>query len=332
MDTEHITKETIVNYLLGELTAGERDGIEDRLFIDEALADEIDETENDLIDEYVRGELSPAQVKSFERFFLISERRREKLDVARVLNSEIFEEKPVTIAGEPEKASFWESIAAFFRVPVLNLAGMALVLAAVLIGGFLIIRQFKPIDVAIDPNKNVTPTPSPVFTPNGSNQENKNSAPNSVAPNVNTNAGNENNPPKIQPTPENPKPKPTPTVNDDKPITAPQPTFATILLTPMSRSNEAPVLKLPKTTQLARLQVVNDEKEAYEKLRIDVVNSSGNLVFRQNFNGKRIPKSFVINIPADKLNDEDYEITLSGADAGGNFKDLNYYRFSVKKK
>ena len=334
MNTEQITKENIVNYLLGELTDDARDKIEDRLFMDEDFADVLDETENDLIDDYVRGALESSQKTSFEQFFLISERRREKVKLARILAKEVFDAKPVAVVAELEKVSFWESLSAFFRLPILNIALAVLVLAAALIGVFLILQSPKD-DIATNINKNITPNPSPIFTPNNSNSENTNSQQNVAVSNSNVNNLNENRPIKTPSKNENLNATPTPTPpikNENKPITAPQPIFAAILLTPMSRSNESPTLKMPNTAKLARLQIVNDEKNVYERLRIDVVNSNGGLVFRQNFDGKRQLKTFVINIPAKKLANEEYEITLSGAHSDKDFKDLNYYRFSVQKK
>ena len=334
MNIEQITKENIVNYLLGELTDDARNKIEDRLFMDESFADVLDETENDLIDDYVRGDLESTQRKSFEQFFLISDRRREKVKLARILNNEVFRTKSVVVTAKPEKISFWESLSAFFRLPILNIALAVLVLAAALIGVFLILQSPKD-DIATNINKNITPNPSPIFTPNNSNSENTNSQQNVAVSNSNVNNLNENRPTKtpLKNGNLNVIPTPTPPIkNENKPITAPQPIFAAILLTPMSRSNESPTLKMPNTAKLARLQIVNDEKNVYERLRIDVVNSNGGLVFRQNFDGKRQLKTFVINIPAEKLANEEYEITLSGAHSDKDFKDLNYYRFSVQKK
>ena len=334
MNIKQITKENIVNYLLGEPTDDARDKIEDRLFMDADFADVLDETENDLIDDYVRGDLESTQRKSFEQFFLISDRRREKVKLARILNNEVFRTKSVVVTAKPEKISFWESLSAFFRLPILNIALAVLVLAAALIGVFLILQSPKD-DIATNINKNITPNPSPIFTPNNSNSENTNSQQNVAVSNSNVNNLNENRPTKtpLKNGNLNVIPTPTPPIkNENKPITAPQPIFAAILLTPMSRSNESPTLKMPNTAKLARLQIVNDEKNVYERLRIDVVNSNGGLVFRQNFDGKRQLKTFVINIPAEKLANEEYEITLSGAHSDKDFKDLNYYRFSVQKK
>ena len=118
----------------------------------------------------------------------------------------------------------------------------------------------------------------------------------------------------------------------DKQITAPQPTFAAILLTPLMRSDQSPTLKIPANAGFARLQIVNSDQNVYEKLRLDVIDSNGALVLRREFDGKRKSKVLTINISAEKLANREYEITLSGANADKNFKDLNYYRFSVQKK
>jgi hypothetical protein len=73
------------DYLLGALTEDQQAQVEDRAFADEAYRDEIQAVEADLIDEYVRGELQPAEQRDFERMFQASPQRRGKIEVARSL-------------------------------------------------------------------------------------------------------------------------------------------------------------------------------------------------------------------------------------------------------
>jgi hypothetical protein len=333
MNTEQ-TK-NIISYLLGELPDEERDKIEDRLFTDEDFAELVDETESDLIDEYVRGQLNASQSSRFEQFFLLSEGRREKVKIAQILNRELFGAKPVTISENAEKLSFWESVTAFFRLSALNFAAAVLVLLAILAGGFLLFRSPKDNQIARgNENKDAPPLPSPVASPNISNSVNTNASQNLSVSNSNTNETNQNRPPKIQPKNSNINITPAPSVKDEnRQITGPQqPTLAAILLTPMMRSDQSPILKIPANVKFARLQIVNSDQNVYKKLRLEVVSSNGSLVLRQEFDGKRKPKILSIDIATEKLASQDYEITLSGANADKNFKDLNYYRFSVQKK
>jgi hypothetical protein len=43
-------------------------------------------------------------------------------------------------------------------------------------------------------------------------------------------------------------------------------------------------------------------------------------------------KTFVLQIPSEKLASGDYQVTLKGADAGAEFQNLNYFYFSIEKK
>ena len=60
----------ISQYLLGELPEEQQVEIEDRAFSDKDYLATITTVENDLIDEYVRGELSPSDQQRFESRFL----------------------------------------------------------------------------------------------------------------------------------------------------------------------------------------------------------------------------------------------------------------------
>ena len=74
----------IERYLLGELSPDEQAGLEALYFGDAELLDRIDAAEDDLIDDYVRGGLSPAQRLRFESHFL-NEKRRERVRMAEAL-------------------------------------------------------------------------------------------------------------------------------------------------------------------------------------------------------------------------------------------------------
>ena len=55
-------------YLLGELPKAERSQLSDRYFVDEELFDELLDVENELLGQYVRKQLSPAESKRFSDY------------------------------------------------------------------------------------------------------------------------------------------------------------------------------------------------------------------------------------------------------------------------
>src|SRR5690242_16171044 len=75
----------IARYLLGDLPEEQQVAIEDRAFADKDYVALITAVENDLIDEYVRQELSPTERQQFERQFLASAERRKRVEFAKAL-------------------------------------------------------------------------------------------------------------------------------------------------------------------------------------------------------------------------------------------------------
>lgn len=76
----------IRKYLLGNIQAeDERRKIEKRLMLDDDYFEELLMQEEELIQDYVDGQLSTDERQSFEKHFLISEERRHKIQFARAL-------------------------------------------------------------------------------------------------------------------------------------------------------------------------------------------------------------------------------------------------------
>lgn len=72
-------------YLLGRLPDEERERIEALLFDDEDAFEAIRDAEDDLIDRYVAGELTPEDRDAFEHAFAISTSRQQRIALARTL-------------------------------------------------------------------------------------------------------------------------------------------------------------------------------------------------------------------------------------------------------
>jgi hypothetical protein len=158
----------MLRYLLADddLSALEVERIEEDYFCDDETFETLLTTEDELIDRYLRGELDARQREKFERRFLLSPRRRQKLENARAMRSVISEIvatktaspellKPETARPRPNKVeSKWN-----LRSPIYWLAGLklspsvSLAMATLLavIGGaglFKIIRSNRALDRA----------------------------------------------------------------------------------------------------------------------------------------------------------------------------------------
>src|SRR6266508_3020711 len=72
----------IRRYLLGELAEADQAALEQELLIDRGKFDRVWAVENELIDSYVRGEMSRAYRERFEGHYLVSPLHRERAAIA----------------------------------------------------------------------------------------------------------------------------------------------------------------------------------------------------------------------------------------------------------
>ena len=123
----------LFKYLLGNLSEEEQVRIEDRAFADADYRVVLEATEADLIDAYVRGELSASERRAFEQRFLVSPQRRKKVTFARDLFRVTAEAKAVESLS-PTRLSAWQALVRLFRGwnPALQFAaGLAAVIFVV---------------------------------------------------------------------------------------------------------------------------------------------------------------------------------------------------------
>jgi hypothetical protein len=122
-------------YLLGTAPPGERAEVEHAYLSDRDQFEELNEAENDLIDAYVRGRLSAADRKEFEKHYLSSQQRRERVQFAAAFAEVSRELKQSEAAAEP---SFWNRLRSSFGEPLLrwqwSLAAMAVAAVLVIAG------------------------------------------------------------------------------------------------------------------------------------------------------------------------------------------------------
>ena len=96
-------QERIRRYLLGRLSDGAGEELEQNILTNTELFEELLVVEDELIDEYLAGKLDQDERASFEQHFLATPERHEQLRFARALN------RYVTVASQREAAagSFW---------------------------------------------------------------------------------------------------------------------------------------------------------------------------------------------------------------------------------
>ena len=75
-----------VQYLLGTLSESETERLDELSFTDDEFAESLRAAENDLVDAYVRGELSEAERQRFGSHYLGTARKRERVKFAQGLH------------------------------------------------------------------------------------------------------------------------------------------------------------------------------------------------------------------------------------------------------
>jgi hypothetical protein len=83
MERSH--KDDTMRYLLGDLPEEQANALEKEYFTDDELFERLGAGETDLLDEYVRGELTPAEKEAFEQRLSVSASLRGRLEAARTL-------------------------------------------------------------------------------------------------------------------------------------------------------------------------------------------------------------------------------------------------------
>ena len=112
-------KNRIINHLLGALPEGEQTALEQELLADRDKFDEAWAIENDLVDHYVRNELSAAERTRFEQHYLASPVHRERVAIAEALLTEL-DEMPEAVSTQ---ASWWQRWLDALRLPQLAFSG-----------------------------------------------------------------------------------------------------------------------------------------------------------------------------------------------------------------
>jgi hypothetical protein len=305
----------INRYLLGEASAEEQTQIEERYFTDPDFLDQVVSTEDDLIDAYLRGGLSGRERERFEARFLASPARRERVENARALLTEIGD-LPLRREVVLKPVSWSRRLINFFLAkPALELAMAAALVIAVAATAWLIIENRRLRDQV-------------------NQQQAESIARDEREKQLEQQLAQRDEP---QPPAEE---TPSPTTDEEPKPTAPdqgRPAVASFLLVPGLTRNVEQVKRvvIPSGVETARVQLSVEVKGEYKNVRAALRRNDGREVWgRANLKIAQSGASryAVLMIPARLLTPGAYAITLSGADANGATEVLGDYPFAVVKK
>jgi len=329
MAAEPNSERVIARYLLGELPEEQQVEIEDRAFADKDYLASITAVENDLIDEYVREELSETDRRKFENRFLASTERRKRVEFARALANMAFEAKAAEKPGRAPAAVSWRDaleafIAGFNPFGKFALATMTLLIMAG--GAWLLIKTW--------PQRSQL---TQLQADNESRQSERQALEQQIEAERKRNeelAARLNQ--EKQQREQSDEALRQLSEARDKSTPSARPVIASLTLLPgISRGGgEKPSLVLPENARLVRLQIGIDAEEQYKTFAAELRTSAGRQIWtKENLTARsgRRAGSISVIVPATALKPGEYELKLSGLKETGGTEDVGFYYFDVRK-
>jgi hypothetical protein len=331
MTTDLNNEELIVRYLLGELPEEQQIAIEDRAFADSEYLAAVTAIENDLIDEYVRHELSGNDRLRFEERFLASAERRKRVAFAKAL-SEVHSEVAVPVKNVVSPATSWSWRDSFYAfLNGLNPAARFAVVAAMIllvVGAAWLFTETQRLRGQL----------AQLQADNQSRQNQRQALEQQIEQerrrNEELNARLNQEKQQREQSDESLR-QLSETADATNP--PPRPVIASLTLLPgLARGGgQKPNLVLPDKARLVRLQVGIDPEEQYKTFAVEVRTLSGRQVWtRENLSARnrRGTRAIGITLPATALKPGDYELRLRGTTEGSGTEDVGFYYFTVKKE
>lgn len=303
----------------------ERARIEDRLFADDQLHEQIEAVKSELADDYVRGELTFDERWRFERRFLNSPQDRDRVAYARAM-AQGFSELRAEEAAASEPAvsppvSWRQSLLTFLRER--SLAIQFALAAATLIfmfGGVWLLREIRQMRAQVELAQQSSAASQ------RERQELQRQVADQIARGDELAAQLEREQAERE--------------RLQKELDQPQsrtPAFFSFILSPglIRGADEPEKLVAPKSARQIRLQLDLNGADSYRSYRAEIRTARGNLVWSQDALPARstsIGKSVFVTLPASALANGEYELTLRGVINQGKLEDIGYYYFNVIKR
>ncbi len=116
MTRRPIDEQLMTDFLLGNLPDEEIERLDEMSLVDDDFANRLQTVENDLVDAYVKGELSETTLTQFKSNYLRSSKRREKLEFAETLHKQLnkpdYKDRRLDFIAAPRHSFRWLPAAA----------------------------------------------------------------------------------------------------------------------------------------------------------------------------------------------------------------------------
>lgn len=337
----------LTQYLLGTLAEAQTEECDERSFTDDDFAARLEVVENDLVDAYVRGEITGGNLQAFESHYLASPRRREKVAFAKsfqtfteqqVATQPVQAIAPAALAKTqterpPTSDSWWRSLLNLFTIPNLTLQwGMAAAALLMFVAG----GWFAWETMRLRGQINATQTEyaslqqreqelqAQIEQQRTANTKNTEQLKQELARTQQQIAQLQQQQELVR---QQAKLQP--------PTGSSEPSLLHLELAPQTRGiGQTVTLSVPSDTNYAVLQLVTEDDD-YQTYQAELISQStdqvlwksGKLKGRSRGNAKIID----LNLRAKLLAPNDYAIKLKGVTANGQLEDIHRYAFKVVK-
>lgn len=324
------SEQTIRRYLLGELSEAERSALEEKYFTDSQFFEQVLKTESELVDTYVRNQLSNEARERFEHSYMAHPSRSERVQFAAALATRL-ESLDGAVTGAEQQhrqppllpVPWWQRLRASFRGRRQTLRlSIAFATLLIMLGGVWILIESRR------RQRESAQTRAAYEAEQRRQREQSQQAPNQDGRVEESTAKQES----IEPNP-SPLPQPTPGAN---PNLAPRSVSLALSLGGVrgSDTSQIPTLVIrPDTTQAQlRLNLRGDDYPIYSA---SLQTIEGAEIFSQTRIRPRRGSAgpiFVFTVPARKLASGDYVLTLRGEGPNGEIDALGKSIFRVEKR
>jgi hypothetical protein len=311
-------------YLLGDLSEPEKAGLEKEFFTDEERFEQMWEIENRLVDNYVRGRISPEDRERFERHYLASPVHRLRVTIARELIERVDGPSAKAIAIE-SKNSLWARLSEKLEISFASWQ-FALIAAVVLLVAsslwlFLdrtnLRRELARLKAETEARQSREQTLADQIAAARDQSDQLKGEIEQLQAERNAAA---NEPPAAPPSAQSPRAK----------------IFSFLLSATLVRGGGDPqTLLIPPKTDVVRLQMIVKQPDA-RRYQVGVRTVEGRQIWeRQSIKARHDGAGndvLTTNIPAGKLALGDYILTLSSVNSTGESEEINRYFFRVIRR
>ena len=315
----------MVRYLLGDLPEAEQAALEERCFSDSDTFDRMWETENRLVDGYVRGTLAAEDRNRFEAYYLASPVHRTRVSAARHLisaantqHSALSTQHSAPSTAQTSSESFWQRFRRTWQLSPALQAAMAAGLLLLALGvAWLIVERTQ-----------LRSELANLRTENAARQnreqefarqiESRQSEHDRLTAELERLKQQQSPLPPSAPLPSQPgasKPRPS----------RPPSIFSFVLLPVSMRGNAGHVMTVPPDADQVQLQLTIPQDD-WASYQAEIKTVEGAPVWSQR-QLKARAGNVSVNVPASRLKFNDYILTLSGVNRTGEIEVVNRYSF-----